>query len=177
MSGGLLYFMLSVHLLTFSTATTTLNSPTQTWGDTSCQVYIVDSGSCVIRKYNTTDSDEDSNTVVIIGSGDVPGFAGDNGKATSATLSYPYNIWGTTTGTLYVADLSNNRIRAVDHASQIIVTVVGSSSTGGYSGDGIAATSAKLFGPAAVTGTCTCFFLLCLSVLNLISFLFCFQRR
>jgi sugar lactone lactonase YvrE len=51
-------------------------------------------------------------------------------------------------GDIYIADTNNQRVRKVD-ASGIITTVAGNG-TGGYSGDGGAATSAEIYSPRAV---------------------------
>ncbi len=45
---------------------------------------------------------------------------------------------------MYIADTSNHRIRKVTVSTGIITTIAGSSTSGGYSGDNGAATSAKL---------------------------------
>jgi len=54
-----------------------------------------------------------------------------------------------TTGNVYIADLSDYRVRMVAASTGIITTVAGNGS-GGYSGDGGAATSAKLNAPDGV---------------------------
>jgi sugar lactone lactonase YvrE len=54
-------------------------------------------------------------------------------------------------GNIYIADMGNNEVRKVDHATQNISTVAGNWSLGaGYNGDYIPATSAQLKYPAAV---------------------------
>jgi len=52
-------------------------------------------------------------------------------------------------GDLYIADQANHRIRRVDRASGVIVTVAGNGLRG-YSGDGKKAVSASLSGPTSV---------------------------
>ncbi len=54
-------------------------------------------------------------------------------------------------GNVYIADYFNNRIRKVTVSTGIITTIAGSSTSGSYSGDGGAATSAALNNPAGVT--------------------------
>jgi sugar lactone lactonase YvrE len=82
-----------------------------------------------------------------------PGFAGDDGPASSAQLSSPLGIWLTTTDVLYIADTDNQRIRKVSTGG-IITTVAGSGptgqNTGSYSGDNGPATAAKLKNPTSV---------------------------
>ncbi|MDP3261205.1 MAG: RHS repeat-associated core domain-containing protein [Thermodesulfovibrionales bacterium] len=73
------------------------------------------------------------------------GFSGDGGPATEAGLYYPYVVAVDSTGNIYIADYSNQRIRKVD-TSGIITTVAGNGQLG-FSGDGGPATQAMLNGP------------------------------
>jgi len=75
-------------------------------------------------------------------------YCGDGGQATAAELSYPFGTTFDASGNMYIADQYNNRIRMVT-TSGIINTVAGSS-TQGYSGDGGAATAAKLASPHSI---------------------------
>ncbi len=97
-------------------------------------------------------------------------LSGDGGPATSATLKYPYgvsvdasgrvasfvciailiDIFIHNTGNVYIADTLNNRIRKVAIATGIITTMAGSTTTGGFSGDGGQATSAEFNNPFGV---------------------------
>ncbi len=51
---------------------------------------------------------------------------------------------------MYIADSSYHRIRKVTVSTGIISTIAGSSTSGSYSGDGGAATSAGLYNPYGV---------------------------
>ena len=51
--------------------------------------------------------------ITTIAGGLTPGSTGDNGPATSALLNRPFGLAIDSTGTLYIADSSNNRIRRV----------------------------------------------------------------
>src|SRR5205085_1691976 len=53
------------------------------------------------------------------------GFSGDGGAATSASFSYPYGVAVDRSGNLFIADIHNRRIRKVDAATGIIMTVAG----------------------------------------------------
>ena len=60
-------------------------------------------------------------------------------------------------GNVYIADYSNSRIRKVTVSTGILTTIAGTTGSGSYSGDGGAATSAKLNYPTGIaldsTGT------------------------
>ena len=73
------------------------------------------------------------------------GYTGDGGAATAATLNQPINVATDIFGNLFIVDFNNSVIRKVN-SSKIISTVAGTG-TPGFSGDGGAATSAKLYHP------------------------------
>ncbi len=77
------------------------------------------------------------------------GYGGDGGAAASAQFNLPSGVALDGSGNLYIADTENHRIRRVDADTGVITTVAGDG-TGGYGGDGGAATSAKLFHPFRV---------------------------
>ena len=106
--------------------------------DGSGNLYIADSGNDRIRKVDA--STGNISTVAGVGTN---GFSGDGGAATSAQFSAPVGVAVDGSGNLYIADSGNDRIRKVDASTGNISTVAGTG-TGGYSGDGGAATSARL---------------------------------
>ena len=73
----------------------------------------------------------------------VAGFNGDGILATSARLHNPRGVVLDAAGNLFIAEVSNNRIRRVDAATGIITTVAGNGFSG-FSGDGGPAASARL---------------------------------
>ena len=79
------------------------------------------------------------------------GSSGDGGSPTSANLNLPMGVAGDTSGTIYIADTGNHRIRRINAAHNSITTYAGTG-TAGFSGDGAAATSAKLDAPSGVFG-------------------------
>ena len=79
---------------------------------------------------------------------DNSGFSGDG--AAAALLNNPTAVAVDAAGNLFIADTGNNVVREVNHATGIITTVAGNGSQG-YSGDGLAATSAQLNSPTDVT--------------------------
>jgi sugar lactone lactonase YvrE len=78
---------------------------------------------------------------------------GDGGAATNAELYYPVDVAVDASGDLFIADYDSSRIREV--GSNGIITTVAGNGTPGSSGDGGAATNAKLNNPqgAAVDAT------------------------
>ena len=79
----------------------------------------------------------------------LPGYSGDGGLATNATLSGPIALGTDGANNLYIADLYNNVIRKVSAGNQVITTFAGNRQ-GGYSGDGGPATKAELSYPYGV---------------------------
>eukprot|EP01040_Poterioochromonas_malhamensis_P009848 gene9848-10695_t len=79
------------------------------------------------------------------------GSGGDGGSATLADLNDPTDIWVNTKGTVFIADMNNNKVRAVDGTSGLIWTFAG---TGAQSPaiDGVNATQSALYNPVSITG-------------------------
>ena len=77
------------------------------------------------------------------------GYSGDGGAATAARLNLPQGLDLAANDDLYIADTGNNVIRKVAAATGVITTYAGTG-TAGFTGDGGAATSARLSGPQAV---------------------------
>jgi sugar lactone lactonase YvrE len=106
--------------------------------DPAGSVLIVDAGNGRVRKGTG------SHAISTVAGG----YIGDGGQGTSASLSFvSTSIVFDSSGTLYIADGWNNRIRKLTHGS--ISTFAGTGLTG-YSGDGGPATSAMLNLPNAV---------------------------
>jgi sugar lactone lactonase YvrE len=117
--------------------------------DATGTLYIADWGNNRVRRVST-----DGTITTVAGSG-TAGDSGDGGPATHAHLASPASVAVASTGTLYIADFGNQRVRRVDTNGTI--TTVAGSGTAGYSGDGGPATHAHLASPAGVavasTGT------------------------
>lgn len=77
------------------------------------------------------------------------GFSGDGGRAVGAELNDPGGMAVAGDGSLYFADIANNRIRKI--SSQGLITTVAGSGKGGWTRDGLPALSAPLLSPTAVT--------------------------
>jgi sugar lactone lactonase YvrE len=107
-------------------------------------IYIADKANNRIRKLDTV-----SQTVVTVAGTGSSGSTGDNEQATAATLNLPEDVSVDTSGNIYIADTSNNKIRKVTAATGIITTVAGTGVNGVF-GDGGLATLAKLNLPQGV---------------------------
>ncbi len=103
--------------------------------DAAGNLFIADSYNHRVRKVST------DGTITTVAGGGTPGIAGDGGLATAARLDYPSDVAVDSTGNLFIADGSNNRIRKVS-TDGVITTVAGNGSLF-YSGDG---------GPAILAG-------------------------
>jgi sugar lactone lactonase YvrE len=122
-------------------------------------IFIVDSGNCVIRKVSA------STGIISTVAGTPPdssgnyycNYAGDGGPATGAQL-YPIELLSPAggvavdgSGNIFIADTGNEIIREVSAATGIITTVAGmANSLGAGGGDGGPATSATLDFPFGV---------------------------
>jgi GT2 family glycosyltransferase/sugar lactone lactonase YvrE len=109
-------------------------------------VYFADSNNHVIRRI-----DSGTNNIATIAGNNAlgSGFSGDYGPATSAQLDTPDGVAIAPDGDLLVVDSHNSRVRRIDRATGIIMTVAGSGNDG-YDGDGQPAVDASLYAPSAV---------------------------
>jgi len=122
-----------------------LNFPTAVVVDGEGNLYIADTMNHRIRRVYAT-----SGRITTIAGVGQPRFGGDGGPAVSAGLNEPAALAISDSGILYVADQSNNRVRAIDLSTGLIQTVAGTGSAT-YNGDGIPATDAALAGPSGLT--------------------------
>jgi trimeric autotransporter adhesin len=119
-----------------------LNFPTGVTLDRAGNLFITDQSNHRIRKVNTNGA-----ITTVAGNGN-PGFSGDHASARRASLNLPIGTAVDVTGTLYIADTSNNRIRKV--SADGMVTTVAGNGIGGFSDDGGPATRATLNLPGGV---------------------------
>jgi len=111
-------------------------SPADLALDGAGNLYIADAGNNRIRKVSP-----DGIIVTIAGNG-TSDYAGDNGLATAAALSFPTGVAVDGAGNIYIADFGNNVIRKVS-PSGVITTIAGNGESD-YSGDGGPATAAAI---------------------------------
>jgi sugar lactone lactonase YvrE len=77
-------------------------------------------------------------------------YGGDGGLATAAQLNYPQAVAVDSSGSLYIADSNNNRLRKVSTPVKTMqLSTVAGTGTPGYNGDG-EATGAQLYYPQGV---------------------------
>jgi uncharacterized protein (TIGR03437 family) len=123
-----------------------INHPSGIVVDAKGKVYIADTSNNIVRVITT-----DGNIATYAGNfGAGVGFTGDGGPATSARLNNPQGLALDSSGNLYIADGNNHRIRVVNASTGVISTVVGSSTLGGFAGDGGLATKARLNTPKGI---------------------------
>ena len=122
-------------------ASAQLNAPQGLAIDALGNLYIADTLNHRVRMIS-------GGTISTFAGNGLPDLGATGGRATAAQLYNPLGLAIDSSGNLYIADSTNNRIRMVG-ASGNIVTVAGTG-VAGYSGDGAAATSARLYDPDAV---------------------------
>lgn len=99
-------------------------------------LYIADTGNNRVRKIAF-----DGTISTVAGNG-TPGYSGDGGAATAASLKGPSSVAIDGVGNIYVADSGNRRVRKIG-SDGIITTVAGDGSGYGYL-DGSAATAVDI---------------------------------
>lgn len=114
--------------------------------DANGNIFIADSSNNRIRRIDVVSG----NISTIAGNG-ITGTTGDNGPATSASLTNPTSVALDPAGNIYVADSGNYAIRRIDAFTGIITTVAGTLGTHGYSGDNGPATSATFNTPNGIS--------------------------
>ena len=115
-----------------------LNKPAGVAVDSQGDLFIADTSNNVIREVRAL-----TGVITTLAGNGTAGFGGDAGLAASAELDQPNGIAVDGQGDLFIADVSNNRIREVNHSTGIVTTVAG----GGGLGDGGQATNAQLIEP------------------------------
>ena len=121
-----------------------LNFPTAVAVDRAGHLYIADTLNHRVRRL-----DAKTGVIMTIAGLGLPRYSGDGGLAVQAGLNEPAALVVSDGGVLYIADQSNNRVRAVDLATGMIRTVAGTG-TAAYNGDGMAATETGLAGPGGL---------------------------
>lgn len=108
------------------------------WGN----YYIADTYNNRIRRVDT------NGTITTVAGNSVGGFCGDGGPATSACLNLPSDVVVDKSGTLYIADQDNFRVRRV--STDGTISTFAGNGTNNYSGDGGPASSAGVMKPTSL---------------------------
>src|ERR1017187_8541525 len=122
-----------------------LNYPQAVAVDAAGSLFIADTGNMVVRKVSASGI-----LATVAGTAavaDAQGFSGDGGPATSAQLNNPKGLAVDASGSLFIADTGNQRIRQVSGG---IITTVAGGGTSGPGDDGGPATAAQLYNPVSV---------------------------
>jgi hypothetical protein len=144
MSTGLIYTYAGNGTATFAgdggtAITASINNPRGLSIDPLGNLYIADMTNNRIRKVTPLGI-----ISTVAGSSSTPGFGGDGGAATAAQLNLPADIKLDAAGNMFIADVSNGRVRFVNATTGNISTIAGASATTGYAGDGGLATAAAV---------------------------------
>ena len=121
-----------------------LNFPTAVVVDRAGHLYIADTLNHRVRRVDAV-----TGVITTVAGLGQPRYSGDGGLAVEAGLNEPAALAVSDGGILYIADQSNNRVRAVDLAIGVIRTVAGTG-TAAYNGDGVVATETGLAGPGGL---------------------------
>ncbi len=124
--------------------TARLNRPFAVALDAANNVYISEGNGARIRKITVG-----TGVISTVAGTGVPGYNGDGIPPTIAKINNPRGIVVDAAGNIYIADMSNNRIRMVTIATGRISTIAGTG-TAGFSGDLGPANTANVNTPVGV---------------------------
>jgi len=119
--------------------------------DSAGNLYIADPGANSIRKLSN------GGITTVAGNG-AKGFGGDGGPAAKAELNQPEGVAVDSTGNLYIADTSNNRVRKVSNG---VITTLAEDGTAGLTDSGTAATAQLMFPTAVAVDSRGAVYVLC----------------
>jgi hypothetical protein len=120
-----------------------LNFPQAMAVDSHGNVFIADAGNDLVREVTPV------GVITTFAGNGIKGFSGDHGQALQAELNDPVGVAVDANGDVYISDAGNDVVRMVAPGG-IITTFAGIASSPGYSGDGKAATSARLGSPGGL---------------------------
>jgi hypothetical protein len=124
-----------------------LNEPFMCAFDAQGNLYVAEAINHCIRRI-----DYHTGIITTVAGHGTPGYSGDGGLATRATLNQPYALQIDTHGDIYIVDRLNAVIRKVAATTGQITTVAGTGEPG-FSGDGGQASGRSYASPTTVFWT------------------------
>lgn len=121
-----------------------LNEPYEVRFARDGTMYFVEMQNHVVRRVDAV-----TGIISTVAGTGVAGFSGDGGAAVAAQLKQPHSIALDDAGTLYICDIGNHRVRAVDLRTGVIRTFAGTGERLATP-DGAAITGTPLNGPRAL---------------------------
>ncbi|HTA81929.1 MAG TPA: hypothetical protein VK783_03290, partial [Bacteroidia bacterium] len=115
-----------------------ISNPTGVVRDKLGNVYFADQSNMRIRELNVS-----THIITTIAGNGTSGFSGDGGAATASELGSPQALAIDDSGNIYIADVSNYRIRKITSATGIISTYAGFGNSG-YNGENINADTLRM---------------------------------
>ncbi|HXP49551.1 MAG TPA: hypothetical protein VN922_06350, partial [Bacteroidia bacterium] len=112
--------------------TSIISNPYGVAVDKAGNIFFVDNGNNMVREVIRA-----TGKIATVAGNGSPGFSGDLGAATAASLSNPEGLALDTAGNIYVADEGNYRVREIVKSTGVINTVVGTGNST-FSGNTIA---------------------------------------
>jgi DNA-binding beta-propeller fold protein YncE len=122
-----------------------LNEPYEVRFDRNGDMVFVEMQNHVVRRV-----DRKTGVISTIAGVGQPGFGGDGGPATKASLRQPHSIAFDDEGTLYIADIGNHRVRRIDPKTGEISSIAGNGEQRAPK-TGAKAKDQPILGPRALT--------------------------
>ncbi|HZL28082.1 MAG TPA: hypothetical protein VFC39_16285, partial [Acidobacteriaceae bacterium] len=113
--------------------------------DAAGNIYLSDTTNNRVRRVDAV-----TGLISTVAGNGIPGFAGDGGLATKASINQPVGLQLDGAGNLFFVDSANHVVRRVDAVSQVITTVAGVGGVCGYTGDSGPANAANLCEPSGI---------------------------
>ena len=102
-----------------------LDEPFMCVFDTGGNLYVAEAANHCVRRI-----DQATGVITTVAGNGTPGYSGDGGPATRATLNQPYSLQIDANGDIYIVDRLNAVIRKVDAITRLISTVAGTGEPG-----------------------------------------------
>lgn len=121
-----------------------LNQPHEIRLDREGNLYFTDMKNHAVRRV-----DRSGGRISTVAGNGSPGYSGDGGSATGATLRQPHSLQFDPAGNLFIGDTGNHVVRKIDRETGVISTVVGTGKPGATPDSG-PLSGVALNGPRAI---------------------------